>query len=822
VTMSSSRLWRFFKRSPTQLPNQQSQYGAVDQVDNDTTIPSSLTDADDIKEAVLDVRTDESLKDSHTSLVDEFRGDNVTIEEIAEQVEKNKDTITAWQVVTSLSTIVFAPENRPRILAAAVLTTINTALNYVTPYLLGKMIDPNDRNVMGYEVDTVTLTLMLITAGTLSQYLPNIRDRILAPVSSNNMRQVLTRITDHQLNKSLDYHSNTQFGDQVYLIQKGFSSAETGIPLLTQVAPTLFEMIMAVGVLSYRYGAGMGAGIAGAATIYTAYTWLTTPSVISAREDQRKKGNITWEKISGALKQYKNIHDFGKYSYEMDAIRKSLNDYVEAEIHAVTTSLKIGQGHIAIPRLGMVFACLYVAKGLVTKEFTHEDFILLVTYLDKLATLVPTVGKSLNDLFATWPDLKFLFNELLKPSEIKDPYPNVPLITNGQSASIRFENVTFGYPKKPPIFRNLSFNIEGGETAAFVSQSGGGKSTIFKLLFRYNIPSEGNIYVNDQDISKVSLKSLRENVGLIAQNPNLFNGTVRENIRYGAINPDKVTDAEIWALAEKANLTEFLKSLDRGYSIELVSEKPKNITDESKIYVYLKNDEPMYSLKLSKSEKYPAGAFLQGRISNSERVDSKDQVTEDDASEALADNFRNMLQDYPFPVVDKESKDKLLDLLLERNRISEKRLDNSVGEDGKALSGGEQQRVAILRGLLKASVIRPLDEITSALDVMTADKVLGGIHEITLGQTKLVITHKLAESQFADTIIVINKGMMIAQGKHEDLLNSCSLYKTLWDKQNKKLESMNQQASRPLNIEAGDDERHDETASSSSRYTRGS
>jgi hypothetical protein len=64
--------------------------------------------------------------------------------------------------------------------------------------------------------------------------------------------------------------------------------------------------------------------------------------------------------------------------------------------------------------------------------------------------------------------------------------------------------------------------------------------------------------------------------------------------------------------------------------------------------------------------------------------------------------------------------------------------------------------------------------------------------------------------------------MMIAQGKHEDLLNSCSLYKTLWDKQNKKLESMNQQASRPLNIEAGDDERHDETASSSSRYTRGS
>src|SRR5437879_10112401 len=117
---------------------------------------------------------------------------------------------------------------------------------------------------------------------------------------------------------------------------------------------------MAIVVLSSRYGYGMGAGIAVTATLYTAYTWVTTPSIINAREEQRKKGNLAWEKISGVIKQYKNIQDYSKYEYEMKALHKAVNDIATAEINAVRTSLKIGQGHIVIPRFGMMAACLYV------------------------------------------------------------------------------------------------------------------------------------------------------------------------------------------------------------------------------------------------------------------------------------------------------------------------------------------------------------------------------------------------------------------------------------------------------------------------------
>ena len=296
-----------------------------------------------------------------------------------------------------------------------------------------------------------------------------------------------------------------------------------------------------------------------------------------------------------------------------------------------------------------------------------------------------------------------------------------------------------------------------------MSKSGGGKSTIFKLLYGYNIPTAGKIYLIGQDISQVSIKSLQKNIGLIGQNPNLFNGSVRDNIRYGAEDPDSVTDEQIWEMAKKTHLLEFLQSLDRGYHFELMPNKPTaaDLT-ETQIVLYLKNNQPMYAVK------------------------QKDKIIAQSIGvSTLADYFRDLLLEYPFPIIDKDNKDELLDLLLTRNHIVEKRLDNPVGEDGKALSGGEQQRVAILRGLFKPGSIRLFDEITSALDSITADKLSEGIREITHDQTKLFITHKLAESQFADKIFVIHQGTVIAQGSYTQLLQTCSLYQELWEKQNK-------------------------------------
>jgi ABC-type multidrug transport system ATPase subunit len=108
-------------------------------------------------------------------------------------------------------------------------------------------------------------------------------------------------------------------------------------------------------------------------------------------------------------------------------------------------------------------------------------------------------------------------------------------------------------------------------------------------------------------------------------------------------------------------------------------------------------------------------------------------------------------------------------------------LDTDVGEEGKALSGGQQQKVAILRGLLKKAPIRLLDEITAPFDSQSASHMLESMQETSEGITTLMVTHKLTEAQSVDQIIVLDKGRVMAQGQHHDLLKTCPLYQKLWN-----------------------------------------
>ena len=249
----------------------------------------------------------------------------------------------------------------------------------------------------------------------------------------------------------------------------------------------------------------------------------------------------------------------------------------------------------------------------------------------------------------------------------------------GVLPSIEFEHVSLTYPPKEEgaspstILEDVSFRINPGERVALISPSGGGKTSIFNLLFGYYQPTRGVIRINGQDISKISLNDLQRNISLLGQNPNLFKGSVRENILYGAQNPESVSDEMIFDLARTAGLYDFLQQLPE-------------------------------------------------------------------------------------------------------------KLDTDVGEDGKTLSGGQQQKVAILRGLIKKSPILLCDEVTASLDAESIRPILEVIKSQVLQATELMITHKLAEvSFFADRIIVIDGGRVVGQGTHQELLQSCELYHRLWE-----------------------------------------
>lgn len=592
--------------------------------------------------------------------------------------------ISTTRVLMEFASFMFAKENLPRISVATLLTGMSTGVNFLAPYLFAKTIESltnEDEKIEfgGVELSREGLISLMVSAFALTQIIPTLRDQVLVRVTANNTKKVVEVSTAHLLKKSLNYHINTPFSDQIFLIQKGFAVSSIVSPLLTQIAPILIEAGVACAALTSLYGIEMGAGLLVLLSVYTVFSALTTKPIIESRKKMLTVGNETWEKFVNALQNYKPMRDFGKLKFTMNQVSDALTQFAQAETKTVSLPLKVSQGHILISRVSMLLAALYVGNGISKNNYSVEEFVILVSYLNQLCGLLPGFGSAVNQLFAAWPDLKFVFSELAKPDEVVDLNPAVPLKIDPNTApSIEFQEVCFTYPAKPGeteekmVFDKLSFTISSGQRVALVSESGTGKTTAFNLLYGYYSPNSGCIKVNGQDISTISLESLQNSITLFGQNPNLFKGTVRENISYGASDPSQITDDQIWDLARTIHLDDFLNSLP-------------------------------------------------------------------------------------------------------------KKLDTDTGEGGKALSGGQQQKIAILRGLMKNGSIRLMDEITASLDSQAARETLTALNEMPHAATSLMITHKLSEITSVDLIIVLENGKAIAQGTHQDLLENCGLYKTLWD-----------------------------------------
>jgi len=263
---------------------------------------------------------------------------------------------------------------------------------------------------------------------------------------------------------------------------------------------------------------------------------------------------------------------------------------------------------------------------------------------------------------------KQAFTVLKDPQDIVDPVNAEPIkITQGE---IAFQNVSFFYGAKK-LFQNKNIVIKGGQKVGLVGYSGAGKSTFINLILRFFPVTYGKILIDGQDISRVTLESLRQNVALIPQDPILFHRSIKENIVYGKLD---ATDDEILKVAKLAHCHEFIKRFSEGY-------------------------------------------------------------------------------------------------------------DAYVGERGTKLSGGERQRIVIARAMLANAPILILDEATSALDSVTERYIQESLERLMVGKTSIVIAHRLSTLARMDRIIVFEKGKVVEDGSHAELLAKDGHYAKMWKMQ---------------------------------------
>lgn len=261
-----------------------------------------------------------------------------------------------------------------------------------------------------------------------------------------------------------------------------------------------------------------------------------------------------------AISNQSNIRFFAQTHYEQRRMRPVIGHYLKTYYNMHFYGL------IMHGILGISIAVSMASSG----------YFLVYLYGKKLVTagdFALIFGLTMETGYVIWYTLLFLdqFNEavgkckqslstLMLPVEIQDHAEAKPLrCTAGQ---ITFEGVAFQYKGTAPLFQNKSIRIEAGEKVGLVGYSGSGKSTFVNLILRLYDISSGRISIDGQDIRDVTQESLRAHIGMIPQDPSLFNRSLMENIRYG--RPDASDDAVIDA-AEKAHAHAFIETLPQGY-----------------------------------------------------------------------------------------------------------------------------------------------------------------------------------------------------------------------------------------------------------------
>ncbi len=212
---------------------------------------------------------------------------------------------------------------------------------------------------------------------------------------------------------------------------------------------------------------------------------------------------------------------------------------------------------------GLMYTVVILAGGLfLTQGYINAGD--LVAYMLYVSTLIATIRRIVEfaEQFQRGMTGIERFVEIMDtPVDIEDAPDAKPLVvTNGE---IRFEDVSFEYPDDHnEVLRHLNLVIHAGESVGLAGPSGGGKTTLCSLIPRFYEPTEGRILIDGQDISKVTLESLRNAVGIVQQDVYLFSGTVRANIAYGKPN---ATDEEVQRAAVLAGADEFIRDLPNGY-----------------------------------------------------------------------------------------------------------------------------------------------------------------------------------------------------------------------------------------------------------------
>lgn len=264
--------------------------------------------------------------------------------------------------------------------------------------------------------------------------------------------------------------------------------------------------------------------------------------------------------LADTITNHSNIKLFSNHPFELQRFKNVSQDWREK----TKKSWFFSQHGEAVQAVTMVIVNFILFYGAILLwrdgRLTAGDFALIQYYLMEIFSQLWHFGRNIRRFYENLADAEEMTEILMKPIEVKDKAGATALEVH--SGKIEFKNVHFSYEKDNDIMGDLSLTIKPSEKVALIGPSGGGKTTITKLLLRLFDIQKGSILIDGQDISEVTQESLRKQIALVPQDPVLFHRSLMENIRYGNL---EATDEMVIAAAKMANCHDFIQRFPKKY-----------------------------------------------------------------------------------------------------------------------------------------------------------------------------------------------------------------------------------------------------------------
>lgn len=702
--------------------------------------------------------------------------------------ETNNNATPTWKEAFAHVTPFLKPSDRRHQLLALLalcVVLLEKIVNVLPPLAIRHAVDAisdfsstgGDQAVQQRAATTISLAIgAYFFLQTIDSALSAVQNVTQRAVSMDAERRFASALFAHLNILGASYHLERHSGELLRILSRGADASSTIIEsLLFSLVPTLFEACVVGGVFWLLGMPSIAISTILSVFAYIVYTYYITNTRMEQRRKVLEKSEDVGRIETETLVNYETVAMFGREKREVqtyDIVRK---DYTDERVNMLGLFARLQLGQQSIRLFGVCIglwlagrAAVYGLGGDDNARISPGSFVIVQLYIQRLFNPLSTLGfiyRQITDAFTDLEKAVKMLNTKPIVQDAKDAVDWDEAIRRqgelGKQSSdsnatgdIEFKNVTFRYkvrssrkklggpdvdssngrnpekgrggrrfgrkglwggrgkavysgggggkgaglwikaaapeinsdskdegPKTEEIggIKNVSFRIRAGQTVALVGSSGGGKTTIVRLILRLYDVDDGAVLVDGINVKSLFQQSLRSSIGVVAQDTVLFHASLRENICYGK---EDATDEEIWEAVR-------LSALD-----ELVNSLPE-------------------------------------------------------------------------------------------------KLDTIVGERGMKLSGGERQRVGLARCIIKKPKLILLDEATSNLDSTTEKKIQRNIltpqtSAICKGRTTLMIAHRLSTARQSDTIIVLDKGMVVEQGSHDELLAlgaEKGMYAKMWKDQ---------------------------------------